>query len=654
MNNIINKIKNMSPDEIIYKIYNKCKSKIYYTFRKFIIIIRPININDIYFTNFTHSSRPLFEDEELIEYIEYLKENDKDKLILEQGEKIYNHIFDVLGSKSIYLGKSIEWNKDYKTNFIWENKFYKNIKIVDLNNNSDVKIPWELSRFQHLPTLALSYLINNDRKYIDEIQNQIEDWIEKNAVEMSVNWTCTMDVSIRACNWILMYYFLSATNELDSQFMTKFNKSLYLHGRYIKSNLENKYGFTTNHYISNIVGLIWIGIYFKNINYLNGKEAREWLEYGLSELENEMSIEVNSDGTDYEASTSYHCLVTEMFLYTTLLCKKNNINFSCEYMDKLERMVEFIMNITKPNGNIPLIGDMDSGRFVIISNYGSNEKRDFRHLLDIAGHLFNRQDFINYSIMNESILLMPGRTKKRTNRINLKSVSYIDGGYHILRNKDIYCIIRCGQHGTNGIGNHSHNDQLSFELNVNGNDFIIDPGMYIYTGDYKMRNLFRSTQMHNTVYIDNLEQNEFDNSNIFLLKDECKAKIISSGESYFEGEHFGYLNKIGVIHRRSIKLNDNKITIVDTLDSISNSKKSFIIFNLNYDLNCYVDRNNKYVTAKKDDTIIKIEVDKCNNIFIKDSYMSRQYGDSIRNKQIIIDSTGYKNIKTTITNNSIT
>ena len=79
-----------------------------------------------------------------------------------------------------------------------------------------------------------------------------------------------------------------------------------------------------------------------------------------------MKKEVNEDGTDYEASTSYHRLVTEMLLITTILCNKNDINFSKEYMQKLEKMCEFIMDITKPNSLAPIIGDSDDGRLIIL------------------------------------------------------------------------------------------------------------------------------------------------------------------------------------------------------------------------------------------------------------------------------------------------
>ena len=51
----------------------------------------------------------------------------------------------------------IEWNKDYFTGFIWKNKYYKRIKLIDLNNNADVKVPWEISRFHYANNLGMAY-----------------------------------------------------------------------------------------------------------------------------------------------------------------------------------------------------------------------------------------------------------------------------------------------------------------------------------------------------------------------------------------------------------------------------------------------------------------------------------------------------------------
>ncbi|MFL0246141.1 alginate lyase family protein [Candidatus Clostridium stratigraminis] len=598
------------------------------TFEKFITE----DIKCDYFMDFKTKTNFFFNLSEKNNYLNVLEKLKKVDEIKKDGEMICCHVFNLLASGDKYLGECIEWCRDFKTGFKWENKYYKNIKIVDLNNNYDVKIPWELSRFQHFFTIGKAYLLTSNKKYSLEFTKEIKDWIDKNPIKRSVNWTCTMEAAIRAVNWIAGYFFFKESN-IGKKFWNKFNKSLYLHGEFIFKNLENKGLVTGNHYLSNIVGLIWLGLYFKDFEDPRGKNAPKlWLDYGIKEIEKEMLTQVNEDGTDYEASTAYHRLVTEMFLLTTIICNKNDIKFSDKYMSKLEKMCEFLMDITKPNGLAPLIGDADDGRFIILSDYHTWVKRDFRHILYIAGEFFNREDFKFYGReYKEDALWIIGpeiALESINPPIKLNSKAYKNGGYYVLRNEKIHCLIRCGELSFRGLGVHSHNDQLSFELNVDGEDFIIDPGTFVYTADYKMRNLFRCTKMHNTISIEGCEQNYYEEQNLFYMKEQTNAKCMEFDGNKFVGKHYGFRDKCGIIHERTILLMDDHIEITDKL--ISENKNV-----LNKDLNIIANftLSEGVEVVKSTDSIVliknkkKIKWNFSNDIIIKDSYLARSYGD---------------------------
>jgi len=614
----LKKATKLPPKILIKKIHRKIDNKIYYSIRAKRVAKKPIDIDSNIFEKFEPTINFLFDINNKKEhYIQELKKSGKEEQIIKEANKICNHIFNLLGSGDINLGKEIKWNEDFKIGFKWKNKFYKNIKIVNLNNNADVKVPWELSRFQHIPTLGQAYLLTDNLKYALEFKNQIEDWIKKNPVEMSVNWTCTMDVAIRTCNWIIGYYFFKNYPKINQEFWIKYNKALYLHGKYIFKNLEKAPQCNSNHYLSDLAGLIWLGLYFKNFKY-DKEEVKNnpkiWLDFGLKEFEKEMENQINPDGTDYEASTAYHCLVTELFLFTSILCSKNNITFSKEYMVKLEKMVDFIMNITKSNGHVPLLGDMDSGRFIILSDYGNLDKRDFRF----------------YSSKNNiqiSSLCFENSTKtKEKLSINLKSKAYKDSGYYILKNDKIYIIIKCGPNGMDGNGGHTHNDQLSFEINVSGKDFIIDPGTYIYTADYKLRNLFRSTYMHNTLQIGDLEQNNFEEKELFRISNEVNTQLLDFSNNYFKGRHYGYMGKAGIIVEREVKLENNKIIINDFIIKIPGSLrfKKFIRFHL--DKNEKKEKKSNYLILTNEKIKIKLFNLQKNEYNIEKSWMAKEYG----------------------------
>lgn len=616
--------------------------KVYYIYRKNVVKRKSVDIDNNYFNEFKTNCNFIFDINNKKYYVDsIIKLNLKESIVLD-GERICSHIFNLLGSGDKYLGENISWNEDFKTGFRWDNDFYKDIKIVDLSNDADVKIPWELSRFQHIFTLGKAYWITENEKYAVEFKEEIEDWIEKNPIEMSVNWACTMDVAIRAVNWIIGYYFLKTSKSINKNFWNKFNKVLYLHGRYIMKNLENKGVHTGNHYLSDIVGLIWLGIYFRDfiVKDKNKKNSpKAWLDFGLKELENEMFIQINRDGTDYEASTSYHRLVTEMFLLTTILCNQNKITFSKNYLSRLEKMCEFIMNITKPNGLAPLIGDADDGRLVVFSNYSSWIKRDFRHILAISGEYFNRDDFRYYGkSYKEDALWTVGSYKDKVESVKkLVSRAYEKGGYYILRNERFYCIIRCGQLSCRGEGGHSHNDQLSFELNVDGEDFIVDPGLYVYTGNYEMRNLFRSTEIHNTAYIKGYEQNYFDEYALFYMKEQSFGECIEFTDKKFVGRHYGYKNKCGIVHERTIEI-DRNLKIIDKFIT-EKVFKSNIYCNFTLDKDVKLINKENVIILSKNDKKITIQLENIYNIKINDCVISKQYGGVEKSRSIIIQQT---------------
>jgi len=333
----------------------------------------------------------------------FFNHKDKDKIVetikkeypksieqtINDADEICKHIFDLLGSGKTELGKEIDWLLDFKSGYRWNQKEYylATGKHVTLDDDSDVKVPWELSRFQHFVTLGKAYWYTGDEKYAKEFVSQIESWIVQNPIELGVNWACTMDVAIRATNWIGGYYFFCGSSSLTKEFKIKFFESLFLHGRHIINNLEFGY-IRGNHYLSDIAGLVYLSVFFQET-----KEGNKWLEKGISALKEEMEFQVYSDGVDIEGSISYHRLVTELFISATILCLKNAITFPEWYMSRLEKMIEFVMYYTKPDGTTPQIGDNDDGRLHILSNYGNWNRLDHGYLLSAGAVLFKRQDF---------------------------------------------------------------------------------------------------------------------------------------------------------------------------------------------------------------------------------------------------------------------
>lgn len=632
----IYKAKGMPLNQVIKKVTRKFYSIMYHELRSIKVSKKSIKMEDKDFYNWHSELNFFFDHKNKTRFVEFLENVNEAGVIIERADKVSNHIFDLLGSGDVNLGKNIIWNQDFKSGFTWENKYYKKIRVVDLDNNADVKVPWELSRFQHIPILGQAYWLTADEKYANEFKDQINSWIELNPVEMSVNWTYAMEVAIRASNWIVGIYYFKGS-DIDEEFWIKINQWLYMHGDFIFHNLE-KGEINNNHYLSDLVGLVWLGLYFRESTNRKNK-AQKWLDYGMTELEGEIKKQVYNDGFNYESSTSYHGLVTELLLYTSVLSNKNGCPFSTMFNAKLEQMSEVIMNITKPNGIIPQIGDMDSGRFILFTGYKCDEMRDFRYLLGVAGEFFDRDDFRFHSSNQLAAIWMLEDLKEiPSSSTTLKSSFFKDAGIYVYRRDLFYLIIRCGEHGTARKGGHTHNDQLSFELNVGGEDFIIDPGSYVYTSNILMRNQFRSTSSHNTLQFENEEQNNFISGEAFRLKEQTNSIVTKVKENEFVGEHFGFsTGKESIVHQRKFTISSDRLGIVDLLEGVDKKHKVNINFIINPLIKIKKTKNGFLLIGKK--TSVAISISEGYNYIVNDAYFSKRYGTKEVCKKITIQCT---------------
>jgi uncharacterized heparinase superfamily protein len=471
----------------------------------------------------------------------------------------------LLGSGPTALGNSIDWHSDFKTNHSWNSRqYYAFIRPAPYPGGYDIKIPWELSRCQHFAWLGQAYWFTKNEKYAKEFLNQVSHWIQANPPEWGVNWACPMDVALRAVNWLWGYYFFKDSPNLTDDFYLTFLKSLWIHGRHIFHNLENKSRLTNNHYLADLVGLVFLGILLPEY-----KEASIWRNFGLRELENEIIKQVYPDGVNFEASISYHRLAAELFLSVALLANLNQYSFSAGFMTRLEKMLEFTMYVTRPDGSVPLIGDNDNGRIFRLKVWPDPDREwsDHRYLLAIGAVLFNRQDFsLAAGDQWEEAIWLLGQKAYQVFRdmdgkppLSLPSRAFPDSGFYILRNGEEHMVVDAGSNGQNGLGGHAHNDNLSLVLYTCGKPLLVDPGTFTYTSDYDARNEFRSTAYHNTVMVDSQEQCPFTWGQLFLMGKSPPVHVLCWEENAenitFEAGSEAYLRlPQPVVHRRIIHL----------------------------------------------------------------------------------------------------
>jgi hypothetical protein len=298
----------------------------------------------------------------------------------------------------------IDWQVDFKSGYRWsEATWYRDIPYGH-KPGVDVKVPWELARMQHLTLLARAHALakaghrafDPPEVYARECRNEVLDFIATNPPRFGVNWCCAMDVGIRAANWLVaLDLFRAAGAEFDPEFLAELRRSLADHGRHIVANLEWDPVVRGNHYLSDVVGLLFVAAYLPRTS-----EVDAWLAFAVQEVVREVEHQFTPDGANSEASTAYHRLAAELVVYGTALVLGlppekqaalaeydhrlhtarpplrpaplpfyplpggGQTPFPPTHLDRVERMAAFTCHITRPDGLVPQIGDNDSGRFL--------------------------------------------------------------------------------------------------------------------------------------------------------------------------------------------------------------------------------------------------------------------------------------------------
>jgi len=454
-----------------------------------------------------------------------------------------------------------------------------------------------------------------------EFRNQVLDFIATNPPRFGVNWRCPMDVAIRAANWAAAYgLFRAAGAEFDAEFETVLARGLIDHGRHVAANLEFYPEGRSNHYLADIAGLAFIAAALPAtaetdfwlafaIQEIQGEMRFQFNDDGSNfegstsyhRLSLEMATAVTALIAGLPAARLESALCAAQPGGRTRPARPLDLPVAKPgpaHAARLMRGAAFTVHVTKPDGRVVQIGDNDSGRFLaarpaeesldhggLVSAVsalcgeapmtpgghgrldgeltralarGATLKCDPAARRDAASEvrsgdspLLNAPDDENLEIE----IMVPGGGLRR----GLEIFGYPDFGLWLFRSERLFLGIRCGPSvGAGSPGSHAHNDQLAIELAIDGEDWIADPGSYLYCPPIGRRNAWRSVGAHAAPRWAGREPGRLD-AGPFRLIDLAHARCLHFDEDGFAGEHRGF----GPPVRRDVILRDESIHIID-------------------------------------------------------------------------------------------
>jgi uncharacterized heparinase superfamily protein len=369
-----------------------------------------------------------------------------------------------------------------------------------------------------------------------------------------------MEAAIRAANWIAAFALIRDAPEASDGFTLRLARSLWVHGRHIRQNLERPSAApTTNHYLADLLGLLTIGCFLPEL-----REARRWREFAWSELLRQTEVQILPDGVSYERSLPYHRLVLEMSLHGIALAGGAGLRRPDGHLQAVSRMLDVVRACTRPDGSLPQWGDNDDGRWLPLEGYAQPAPPDGRHLLALGAGWCGRGELIAAAADRDVEARWHGVVEgapASAGSGTAASCAFPDAGLYVLRHDDLHASFSCGSVGTGGLGNHSHNDVCALTVWAAGVEWIPDPGTGSYTGDPGLRNRLRGTAAHATVQVGRLEQNPFGSGSdeLFTQRERARPRALGwqagGGPQRIEAEHDGFEEGgAGWTHRRSVTL----------------------------------------------------------------------------------------------------
>ena len=404
--------------------------------------------------------------------------------------------FLFFSSTNFTLGFDYDWVSNPETGFKYDiSKHWSEINDYS-SESGDIKYVWEKSRFSFLNTI-IRYDYHYDDDQSEFVFNEIENWIDKNPINMGPNYLCSQEMTIRCFNWIFaLNYYKNSKNLTNNRFIKIIN-TIYWHADHIYKNINfSKIAVRNNHAISECLGIYTFGLLFPSF-----PNSAKWKRNGKKWFQNEISYQVYNDGTFLQFSMNYHRVLVQLFTWAIQINKLNDLPFSDNVYINAKKSLSFLLScMNENNGMLPNYGANDGALFFKL---GVQEFRDYRPQLEALSLSMGLN--WRYSSSEEKYWFGLERTSGKLDVADQSALnSFKNGGYYIVNDRDdsTLTFVRCGSHRDRP----SQADNLHLDLWIDGDNILRDAGSYKYNTNESDLNYFFGSKSHNTVTLGKNDQ----------------------------------------------------------------------------------------------------------------------------------------------------
>jgi hypothetical protein len=527
--------------------------------------------------------------------------------------------WNVFSLRSVELGFPPEWNRDPKTGTVAPLDIGKSMDYRDERIVGDIKYLWEPSRHLGVVTLAAAWRVTKDLRYAEGAATLLTSWMDQCPYPKGVHWASSLELAVRLLNWSVAWHLFGGEDsilfhgEAGAVFKRRWLDCIYQHCHFIDG-FYSRHSSANNHLFGE-----YMGLFIAALTWPCWKESAGWQAKAKAGLEVEGLGQTAPDGVNREQAVYYHHEVMDMMLITHLAGAANGVKFSSSFMERLERMADFLRSLMDVGGNVPMFGDADDALMVCLSHQPG--WCHYRSLLAACAVLFDRPDLKHAAgALDDKNRWLFGEEGVRrwaamTQELREPVLQFPVGGYYLLGRdwgtpREIKAVLDCAPLGYLSIAAHGHADSLSMVVSAGGEELLIDPGTYAYHTQKKWRDYFRSTAAHNTVRVDGLDQSVIGGNFMWLHKAKSTLTKYLAHEDgqVFEGAHDGYC-RLGdpVIHRRKIEFNAERSLFVITDSLVCKGKHQIeILWHIGEKCSVVVDDGKVTVTSGSDNVHMTI------------------------------------------------
>jgi len=492
--------------------------------------------------------------------------------VARRAEEILSHRVELYG-RSHDLGERVEWLRDPSSGFLYDAEAEPDaaLALVLDDTRADAKLVWELQRGGHLVQLGAAARLcpSLAHEARAEVAAQLQGFLDQVRPGRGLAYASPLEVALRGIHWLAAIELCGGARRFSRPLVERCAGALLADLQWLWARKEDRGVAPANHLLGDLVGAWALAL------ALDGAPgARPLLTKVQHALEHEATRQVGPDGAHFEASIGYHRFALELLLVAHLYARSSGRALAVAA--PLRRMFAYLRGVLQPDGTDPGFGDADDTRLVPVV---ARDPRQHAWLLPVGAVLFDDASLrAPDAAFSEEALWLLGPAAYDCWRWlgpapSAPSASFVSGGVHVMRDRDVCVALRAGPYGQHGVGGHAHNDQLALVIHAGGAPLVVDAGTGCYTQDPLLRDRLRSTSAHSTVIVEGAEQSPLPSGRPFALPDRARARRVRAEDlgvvASLEAEHHGYRRlPMQVTHRRHLTLfrSERMLLVEDRLE----------------------------------------------------------------------------------------